>query len=223
MPKIMLVEDDLSLAGNVTQWLKQDYEIEHFSDGLSAASQLKSTSYDLIILDWELPDTDGPSILRGFRAAGGRTPVLMLTGRKKIADKEHGYDSGTDDYLTKPFDLRELSARIRAILKRTVPQKPSTAVYGNIVLNHFSHDVTVNGKKIDLQRREFALLEFLLTHRDQIFKLEALLDRVWSGDPDATRNAASSCISRVRKKLEDHGATDVIETVHGVGYRVKAL
>jgi DNA-binding response OmpR family regulator len=222
MPKIMLVEDDLSLAGNVRKWLEQDYEVAHFSDGSAAACELKDSKYDLIILDWELPGTDGPSILRGFRQAGGRTPVLMLTGRSKIADKEHGYDSGTDDYLTKPFDLRELSARIRAILKRAVPQK-STTVYGNVVLNHVSHDVTVGGTRIDLQRREFALLEFLLTHQGQIFNLEALMARVWSADPNATRSAANTCISRVRKKLQDCGAADVIETVHGVGYRVKAL
>jgi DNA-binding response OmpR family regulator len=222
MPKIMLVEDDLSLAGNIRKWLEQDYEVAHFSDGSAAACELQDSKYDLIILDWELPGTDGPSILRGFRQAGGRTPVLMLTGRSKIADKEHGYDSGTDDYLTKPFDLRELSARIRAILKRAVPPK-STTTYGDVVLNHVSHDVTVGGTRIDLQRREFALLEFLLTHQGQIFNLEALMARVWSGDPNATRSAANTCISRVRKKLQDCGAADVIETVHGVGYRVKAL
>jgi DNA-binding response OmpR family regulator len=107
-------------------------------------------------------------------------------------------------------------------LKRAVPPK-STTTYGDVVLNHVSHDVTVGGTRIDLQRREFALLEFLLTHQGQIFNLEALMARVWSGDPNATRSAANTCISRVRKKLQDCGAADVIETVHGVGYRVKAL
>lgn len=223
MARILLVEDDQSLARNVRQWLvRESYAVEHSGDGVDAEQRLQNENFDLIILDWELPGVAGTTVLRGFRQRGGQTPVLMLTGRKSLDDKVEGFDSGTDDYLTKPFELRELSARIKAILKRRATTQSKLLKHGDLTLDPDSHEVFIGGKPVDLQRMEFTVLEFLLKHREQCFSVEALKSRIWSSERDSSVAAVSTCISRLRKKLEEHGEGELIQTQHGVGYRISS-
>jgi DNA-binding response OmpR family regulator len=224
MARIFLVEDDLSLAQNVIEWLRHhEHGVEHVANGTDAAARLATDrdAFEIVVLDWELPGLSGPDVLRQFRSTGGVTPVLMLTGRQKIADKEVGYDSGADEYLTKPFDLRELSLRISAILKRTSAKAPSHRLrHGTLILDTMCHEVKVNDEPVVLQPKEFDVLEFLLRNKNKPFSTEALMNRVWVSEP-VTAAAVNTCVSRLRKKLADCGMDKCIDTAHGVGYLIR--
>jgi len=164
-------------------------------------------------------------ILKRYRNMSGMTPVLMLTGRGHVENKEQGFDAGADDYLTKPFAVRELSARIRALLRR--PQGLQTTVFkcGNLELDASKHRVTVAGAEVHLLPRDFALLEFFMRHQDQVFSAEALISRVWSTDSDATPEGLRTAIKRIRKKIDVHEdeTKSAIETIPRVGYRFRAV
>jgi DNA-binding response OmpR family regulator len=169
MAKILVVEDDADLAGRLQTWLEAERhmaEVAH--DGISALEHLEAYSYDIIVLDWELPGIPGIEVCKRFRDKGGLTPVIMLTGHDTLADKEKGFDSGADDYLTKPFAVKELSARIRALMRR--PQIANDAVLqaGDVQLDPATHKVFKDGAEIELLPKEFALLEFFLRHQQQL-------------------------------------------------------
>lgn len=224
MAKILVVEDDVDFALTVEHALQTaNHTVEMVHDGGSAMEYLRQSQYDIIILDWQLPDMEGIDILSKFRARGGATPVLMLTGKSQIRDKEVGLDGGADDYLTKPFDSRELVARIRALLRRQSVAPSSTLCAGDVVLDPNKHRLTKAGKEVHLQPRDFSLLEFLMRHPDEIFSAEALLTRVWHQDSDASSAGLRAAIVRIRKVIDTDGddAKSLIENVARVGYRMR--
>ncbi len=219
MAKILIADDDPDLVGIVDDCLSAElHTVDTVLSGAETRDRLKFYKYDLVILDWHFPDASGPDILHDFREQGGITPVLMLTGRNATADKEYGLDSGADDYLTKPFDARELKARVRALLRRSAGAASNLLKVRDLILDPVAHTVTRNGTSIDLLPREFALLEFLMRHPNQPFSNEALLDRVWSTESDSSHDAVRTCIQRLRKKLDVKGERSIISTKHRVGY-----
>jgi DNA-binding response OmpR family regulator len=180
---------------------------------------LKQCQYDLIVLDVNLPAVSGLDVCRAFRHRGGTTPIIMLTVNQTIDDKEFGFDAGADDYLTKPFHVRELSARVKALLKRGgMPQQGSVLRAGTIEVNPQEHKVTKDGVTIDLMPKEFALLEFLMKHPNQVFNADTLVQRVWPSSSQATPETIRSHITRIRQKLSDDS---LIVTVHGLGYKLR--
>jgi DNA-binding response OmpR family regulator len=222
MAKVLFVEDDSDLAGRVEKWLvHEQHTVELVFDGKEAADRMRLYKYDVVVLDWGLPSMSGLEICKEYRAAGGTTPVLMLTGKDQIADKEEGLDSGADDYLTKPFHLKELSARLRALLRRPQATVATILKLGSIELDPKNHRVTNNGEVLDLLPKEFALLEFFMKYPNEVFSPEALMDRVWSSESDSSPNTVYTYIKTLRKKISPDAPVSIIKTVHGKGYKVE--
>lgn len=222
MAKILFAEDDVDLAGRMELWLKhhEKHSIELVYDGLEALEKLECFKYDAAVLDWGLPSITGIEILKKYRSNGGRTPILILTGKSDIAEKETGLDAGADDYLTKPFDPRELSARLRALLRRPSEFTGVTLKAGDLELETSSHHVTMKGLEVQLTPREFALLEFLMRHANKVVSADALLERIWHSDSDATSETIYTYIKTLRKKLTGSSKDSPIRTVHGLGYTI---
>ena len=222
MAKILIVEDDAGLVDLIKDWLTLDqHVVDSASSGKDAAIFLRAYQYELIILDWALPDASGPEILAEYRAHGGKTPVLMLTGKRTVEAIESGLEAGADDYLTKPFDIREFKARVKALLRRAASYTGKELRVRDIVLETDTMRVMKGTKQIKLVPTEFALLEFLMRHQDQVFSAEALLNRIWSSSSEATIQAITTCIKRIRKKLDVEGEPSIIKTVHGAGYKIE--
>lgn len=220
MTKILLVEDDKNMANTVEDWLKtQQYEIDVAYDGDDGAERLLFYQYDAVILDWSLPHKSGLQICQEFRSRGGKTPILMLTGKDAVEDKEVGLDSGADDYLTKPFHLRELSARIKALLRRPVVVVAEMISFCGIDLDTKARRVRRDGVDLNLAPLEYKLLEFLMRNPNEVFAPEALLNRVWPNDSDASNETVRTCIKKLRKKVDIEGSESVITNLPGVGYR----
>lgn len=221
MAKILLVEDDKDLCGRVHEWLSYEHHaVECVHDGGEAADRLKYYQYELVILDWDLPKTSGLDVCKGFRGKGGITPILMLTGKGELREKELGLDAGSDDYLTKPFHLKELSARIRALLRRPTTFAGCTLKAGILELDPAKHTLMMKGQEIALLPKEYALLEFLMRHPNEAFSPEALLSRVWSSESDAAADTIYTYIKTLRKKLAVFADAPSIKTLHGVGYKL---
>jgi DNA-binding response OmpR family regulator len=216
--KILLVEDDKAFAEDVSVWLrKEQHVVESVATGAEALEYLTAFAYDIVILDWNLPDTNGASVCKSYRLRGGVTPVLMLTGNSDIDSKERGLDSGADDYIVKPPALRELSARIRALLRRQTIGKSELSL-GNITIVPESRKVQKDGSEVELTPREYALLEFLARHRGVVFSNEQIIDRVWKSDTEASPHAVRICVNRLRQKLFDRSSKPTLKTVYGTGY-----
>lgn len=222
MAKILLVEDDKDTCVLVSDILKlQSHLVEFVHSGSDAENLLDVFEYDLIILDWGLPDVSGDEVCKRFRARKGNTPVLMLTGKNRVAEKTAGLDAGADDYLTKPFDSRELIARVRALLRRPGGYADNSITIGDVKLDSVTMLVTKSGAQVKLYPRDFALLQFLMRHPNRLFSAEALIERVWSTDTAVGGETVRSCIKRLREKLDSDGKPSLIETVHGMGYRLR--
>jgi len=225
MAKILLVEDDKDLSATVEVWLEAEHHtVSCAYDGAEGQHRMKHEEFDVIVLDWDLPHMPGIEILKHYRANRGVTPIIMLTAKGTIADREAGLDTGADDYLTKPFSLKELSARIRALLRRPREVVSDVLQVGAIALDPVKHRVTKNGAEVMLLPRDFALLEFFMRNVDQVFSTDALLQRVWDDDSEATSDALRTSIKRLRKKLddsEDDEGSSFIENLPRVGYRLK--
>ncbi len=220
MSKLLLVEDDQALAMATQAWLENErHAVDIVGNGREALEYVKSSAYDLIILDWELPELSGIDICRNLRDSGIQTPILMLTGKTAIKEKKLGLDTGADDYLTKPFNMEELSARVRALLRRPVALKKDTLQVRNIELDTVSGRVTKDGKQIHLLPKEFSLLQFFMRHPNEVFSAESILVRVWPTDSEATTQSLRPYINRLRGKIETPGEAPLICTVHGMGYR----
>ncbi len=226
MAKILLVDDDRELVSMLKVWLESEHHIvEEIFEGPTALQQLGITQYDVVILDWDLPGMSGPSICKAFRDMRGSTPIIMLTGKKAISEKESGLDAGADDYLTKPFDVKELSARIRALLRRPQAMVSTVLQVQDIVLDGAKYRVTKGGEEVRLLPKDFALLEFFMRYPDQVFSSDALLQRVWQSDSEATSEAIRTAIKRIRQKLDDKDgeeSTSIIENIPKVGYRLRS-
>ncbi len=222
MAKILLVEDDNDMCEQIESWLKHEqHAVEVVKEGLEAADRLKFYKYDVVILDWQLPGMNGVEVLKKFRDQGGVTPVLMLTGKDKIEDKEQGLDSGADDYLTKPFHFKELSARLRAMLRRPAVTTGNQIKLRGIELDTASRTVSKEGENVHLLPKEFALLEFLMRHPNEVFSPEALLDRVWHSESDSSVDTVYTTMRTLRKKISAEKTGALIKTVHGAGYTIE--
>ncbi|MBP9811328.1 response regulator transcription factor [bacterium] len=226
MPQILFVEDDKDLSAVVNEWLTADgYTVEVAHDGLTGWEFLRQYNYDVVILDWNLPGLSGPAMCGRYRAAGGVAPVIMLTAKSQITEKVEGFDSGVDDYLTKPFNLKELSARLRALLRRPQAVVTNVIINGYLELDVVKRRITKGGVEIHLLPRDFELLEFMMRHLDEVFSSEALLQRIWGSDAEATSDALRTSIKRLRQKLDvgDSDAQSFIENIPRVGYRLRRL
>lgn len=221
MSKILLIEDDRDLCDIICDSLSLNkYLTEVVHSGPEGREKLLFYQYDLIILDWELPGLSGLQICKEFRERGGTTPVIMLTGKKALQEKELGLDAGADDYLTKPFEMRELQARLRALLRRPTGYVDNVLKAGDLELEPGIFRVTRGGCEIRLLPKEFALLEFFMRHKGQSFSAEAVLNRVWPSESEATPESFRTCLKRLRQKIDCDGQPSIIEHVHGLGYRI---
>lgn len=223
MAKLLLVEDDKDLASTIEAELQLErHTVDMFHDGLDGLEALKASVYDAAILDWDLPGLSGVEILAKFREQGGLTPVIMLTGKNEISDKTTGLDAGADDYLTKPFNSRELAARIRSLLRRPPQIRSNTVEFDGITLDPSNFGVVKDGTTTRLQPRDFALLEFFMRHPTEVFDVDALMDRVWKLDSDCSPPAVRMAITRIRKALDREGEDSIIENLPRVGYRLRS-
>lgn len=220
MARVLVVEDDADLAEGIEQRLTfEHYTVEVTGNGADALEMLKIYQYDLVVLDWNLPELTGVDICRRFRAQGGVTPILMLTGEADIAHKEAGLDSGADDYLTKPFEHRELLARVRALLRRPREFQGEKLTAGGIVMDLETRSVTKDGKEIHLKPLEFMLLEFFMRNPNRVFSQEALLERVWPPGTDASNENVRTYIKTLRKQIDRPQGESLIRTIYGAGYK----
>lgn len=222
MAKVLIIDDDVQLCATIKGWLSVDHHnVEISNDGDDALNRLRLSEYDLIILDVGMPGKSGLEVLQEFRSRGGATPVLMLTGKNSVDDVERGFETGADDYLTKPFHGRELTARLRALLRRPGSIVGTILTVGDLVLDRENYRVARNGSPIELLPKEFDLLEFFMRNVNRVFTAEALLNRVWTADSEATTDAVTSCIKRLRKKIDVEGKPSMIRTMRGVGYKLE--
>jgi two-component system, OmpR family, response regulator MprA len=223
MTKILVVEDEHDLSIPIRDWLsREQYLVELVDNGIEALERLKVYKFDAIVLDLMIPGVNGMEVCKRFREDGGSTPILMLTAKNSVEEKEAGLDAGADDYLTKPFHLKELSARIRALLRRHTQPTSRELRVGNLVLDVVARTVHLNGEEIHFVPREFSLLEFFMRHPNQVFSAEAILDRVWASDTLASSDTIRTYIKILRKKLGGEGKESFIRTVHGVGYKIES-
>ena len=217
--RILVVEDEPEIADFVVRGLREEgFAVEHAADGEAAAHALKSTEWDVVVLDWWLPGRDGMGLLREFRAAGRDTPVLFLTARDSVADRVRGLDAGADDYLCKPFAFDELLARVRALgRRRERPTASPVLEYGDIRVDLASHRTTRAGRPVELTAKEQALLIFFLRHPGQVLSRTRIYEQVWDEQYDGLSNTLEVHVMEVRRKLEAHGPR-VIRTLRGRGY-----
>lgn len=222
--RILLVEDDDGFATWLEESLtRQHYLIERAKDGQAAWELAEAFPYDLILLDWLLPKLTGLEFCRQRRQQGDRTPILLMTAQDSNAHKVAGLDAGADDYLVKPFAIEELLARIRALLRRGNSSILSAMVWGQLQLDPKNCQVTYAGKLLKLTAKEYELIELFLRNPNRIFSQSALLDRLWSFDDPPTEGAVRTQIKSLRRKIKKAGAPDIIETVYGLGYRLKEI
>jgi DNA-binding response OmpR family regulator len=222
MPRVLVVDDDAHWLELVEDWLDhQKYVVDKAENAVDAGAFIKGYEYDVIILDWDLPDGSGIDLCRAYRAQGGRKPVIMLTGKQAVDDKEEGLDAGADDYITKPVDLRELSARLRALLRRPPMVENNTLSIGDLEMDLTEFKVKRAGKQLDLWPVEFALLEFFMRHPDRVFNADALLQNVWKAEVDAGPETVRTTIRRLRVKLDGDSKQSLIKNVYGFGYKLQ--
>jgi DNA-binding response OmpR family regulator len=221
MAKILVVEDDHEVAFAVEEALKAlQHVVEVVADGADGLFRLTTYSYDMAILDWELPTMSGVMVCQKYRAEGGNIPILMMTGKTNIVEKEAGLDSGADDYLTKPFNLRELTARTRALLRRPPEVGNNSLQVRDLVLDMQSSRVFRSGVEIKLLPKEFALLEYIMRKKNQVLDVNDLLEHVWSSESESSEDAVRQCITRLRRKIDRDGESSLISTIKGLGYRL---
>ena len=217
--RLLLVEDDPLIADAVVEALKDShYAVDHATDGAMADEFAAVNHYDVIVLDWGIPEVSGIDLLRRWREQGLTTPVLMLTGRVEVADRVDGLDSGADDYLTKPFSVQELLARLRSLLRRRERTLLVELAAGDVVMNQAGHRVTVAGEPIELSPKEFSLLEYLLHHVDEVVTRTDISEHIWDDSFDSLSNVIDVTIHRLRRKIDGDRTDRLLTTVKGVGY-----
>jgi DNA-binding response OmpR family regulator len=221
--RLLLVEDNLALANGLVHSLAQSsYVTDAVHTGKAALIACATTSYQLVILDLGLPDLDGLDVLRKLRQGGLTSPVLILTARDELHDRIHGLDAGGDDYLSKPFELGELEARIRALLRRgSAPS--ATLRFGAIDFDPFSRQVTVDGRAFELTARELAVLELLLQRPGRVISKQQLLESMYADTDNTSSTVIEVFVSRLRRKLEEAHAGVGIRGLRGLGYRLEQV
>lgn len=220
--RVLIVEDERKIAGFIRQGLEaQGFAVEVCGDGNDAYTLATTRSYDVIVLDIMLPGRDGLSILKNLRARGNAAPVILLTARSEPNERVEGLNLGADDYLTKPFYIEELIARIQALVRRASGEKISMLQIENLTMNLITREVRRGERVIELTTREFNLLENLLRNPGRVFTRTQLLENVWGYDFDPETNIVEVNVGRLRRKIMDQGPKPLIETVRGVGYRIR--
>ena len=220
--RILMIDDDDRLAGMVSDYLGgAGFRLTIAGTARDGEALLKRESFDAVILDLMLPDADGLDLCRRLRGQSD-VPILMLTARAETEDRVGGLDSGADDYLVKPFERKELLARIRALLRRRPPRGSASLEVGDLTLNPDTREVRRGGREIELTNREFELLEFLMRNQRLVVSRERLLDEVWGYDPMAATNTIDVFISNLRRKLERGEEPRLLHTKRGAGYVLKA-
>ncbi|XWK89358.1 MAG: response regulator [Phormidium sp.] len=219
--RILLVEDDTNLAKALTTVLgKHNYIVDVSTDGEMGWEMINLISYDLVLLDVVLPKLDGIRLCRRLREHNLQVPVMLMTARDSITDKLIGLDSGADDYLVKPFDIQELLARIRILSRRLTEESTAILSCGSIHLNPQMREITCNGQVLPFSRKEYLLIELFLRHPCRVFSRSDIVDHLWTLDKLPTEDTVKSHIRRIRNKLKEVGAEDLIETLYGHGYRI---
>lgn len=219
--RVLVVEDDAEIADVLRRSLRQEgYEVRTSADGVEALDVATGFVPDLVVLDLGLPRLDGIEVCRRLRAEGD-VPILMLTARAETEDRVGGLDSGADDYLVKPFERRELLARIRALLRRRPPRGAASLEVADLMLNPDTREVRRGDRELELTNREFELLEYLMRNERLVVSRERLLDEVWGYDPTAATNTIDVFISNLRRKLEAGGEPRLLHTKRGAGYVLK--
>jgi two-component system copper resistance phosphate regulon response regulator CusR len=221
--RILLVEDESRVAGFIARGLReQSYAVDIAADGEQALYMASIDEYDLLILDGMLPRKDGWAVCRELRSAGFRVPILMLTARDAVDDRVAGLDAGADDYLAKPFDFKELLARLRALGRRPAPLRRDVLKVDDLTLDTASHAVSRGGRPVSLTAKEYALLEFLLLNQGRVVGRERIAQHVWDDSFDPFSNVIDVYIKRLRSKLDSGAGRRLIHTRRGEGYLLAA-
>jgi two-component system, OmpR family, response regulator MprA len=225
-PQVLVVDDDPQLREALTRALElDDYQVTTASNGVKALESVTQHRPDVMVLDVMMPYVGGLDVCRTLRGRKDKLPILVLTARDEVGDRVAGLDAGADDYLTKPFALEELRARLRALLRRATPEEgDDTAIleYEDLVLDPAAHTVHRGGRPIDLTRTEFALLELLLRNAGRPLPRETIMDRVWGWESEPTSNSLEVFVGYLRRKTEASGEARLLHTVRGVGYVLRA-
>lgn len=215
--RLLLAEDDEVLSDGISKALRQcGYAVDHVDTGLDADHALTAAPFDLLILDLGLPKLDGLQVLQRLRSRGDRLPVLILTARDGLQDRVTGLDHGADDYITKPFDLPELEARVRALLRRSQLGNNLEIVYGPLKFDTTERHVTINEQPLDLSAKELAVLEVLLQRAGRVVSKEQMIEHLYAWDEEVSHNAIEVNVHRLRKKLDPEGVS--IRAIRGLGY-----
>ncbi|GAB4500485.1 MAG: response regulator transcription factor [Anaerolineales bacterium] len=220
--RILLVEDNRRLNDSLRLSLAEDgYAVDAAYDGQEGQELAEMTPYDLIILDVMLPRRDGIEVCRALREKRLRTPILMLTARDALEDRVLGLDSGADDYLVKPFEMKELRARLRALLRRDAQDKSGLLTLADLTLDPATHFVKRGATPIELTAREYALLEYLLRNPNRILTRQMIENHLWDYETSVASNVVDVYIRRLRRKIDDPFESKLIETLRGAGYRIR--
>lgn len=220
--RILVIEDNHRLNSSLTASLVHEgYSVDSAYDGQEGQDLAELTAYDLILLDIMLPEKDGLEVCRDLRRRRVHTPILLLTARDSVDDRVQGLDYGADDYLVKPFAMRELLARLRALLRRQQPYKQGQLTIGDLALDPITHTVERDGRSLDLTPKEFALLEFLMYHPNQVVTRDMIEQHIWNYDFECESNVIDVYVRRLRRKIDDPFAVKLLTTVRGVGYRLQ--
>jgi len=221
--RLLVVEDEVKMAGLLKRALDEEgYAVDVTGSGEEALWLGTENPYDAIVLDLMLPDVDGFAVCRGLRERGRWTPVLMLTARDAVHDRVAGLDAGADDYLTKPFSLAELLARLRALIRRGATERPSVLRVGDLSLDPAARSVARDGQAIELTAKEYALLEFFMRHPGEVLTRTRLIEHVWDFAYEGDSNVVDVYVRYLRNKVDRPFGRDSIETVRGSGYRLRS-
>jgi two-component system, OmpR family, response regulator QseB len=220
--RILLVEDDDRIADPLAEDLRhQSHAVDIAADGLAGWEFAQATNYDVILLDWMLPKLDGVQLCQRLRQSGCQAYILLLTAKDTTSDKVIGLDAGADDYLVKPFEVDELTARLRALSRRQPLYQSGILTHEEIELNPSTHSVTYAGIALELTPKEYMLMEYFLGHPTQVVSRTVLLDRLWEFDRVSGEQTIKTHLTNIRRKFKQAGyQQDIIETVYGVGYRL---
>lgn len=221
--RLLVIEDERKIARVIAEALKHEtYAVDAVHDGEEGFNLADSQPYDLLIVDRMLPGMEGAEIVKKLRKNGKNMPILFLTALGTTEDKAFGLDAGADDYLVKPFAIDELLARVRALLRRPPIQQPDVLKIADLTIDKQQQTVMRAGKTIDLTSKEYALLEYLMQHPNQILSKETLIDHVWDFDADILPNNVEAYIKNLRQKIDKPFKKQLIKTVRGFGYRIEA-
>jgi DNA-binding response OmpR family regulator len=221
--RVLIVEDEERMADLVRQGLEEEgFGVDVTHNGIEAFDWITAFAYDVIVLDIMLPGMNGIDICSTLRAQGAETPILLLTARYRVANRVEGLNSGADDYLVKPFAIEELVARVRALTRRRLGNRSADLVIGDLVLNTITKRARRRDRVIELSAKEYAVLETLMRHPDQVLSREQIIQHVWNADYDSPSKLVEVYIHALRRKIDEEATLKLIQTVRGFGYRISS-